>query len=1216
MQQMPKPISQIIFSGISVHLETWVVQRLPRQRRMSRRPKDPDAFERKVRPIYDALDSRNWKGALKLCQQALQKYSDNELIKVLKAIGLERSGKREEANQVVDEVIALNPIDEQVLRLAAIVLRASGRLSDITQMYENAATAMAPRGGELALVLQHEVFGAHVREQNFVKQQQVALRLSKAAASVAGHAAISSERYGWWVVISILLQARATLRMTATGVPAPAGQVPSVAMGPEKLLALAEGMMARQAAKDGRLEGYDALMVYVDVLLAQGKASDALSLVSGPLGASALRLPAERLQLRAVLSALSGDLPAASELLREGLRLNPDDWGALQLLLDCMLPGTAASVTRGSAPSCPPTFRPQHPLVLISGGLAEQLPPRGLAVTPDEACGTAAVIEAQAVLQELVDLVDLKEQSPSSRGTPGDVGPGAGGGNGYKAMTMRGPDLALVDLAMRRHRAAAAAAAAAATATDSNSSNGSGGGSGDIGDTEAAVIDAVLSYYRKYGSLVSCAVDLRTYVSQLGAGAASRLAEALETEADKATALASAAGESGGAAALTSLRRRVCAAQIRDDLGLPRLERCGEGVELSKELLDLYGTAQPLQAGLDERERGAADELPALAGAALMTAAGLATSDAAAVPYMLAAYGAFADAVRVRPFGAGMRISLAALAALLAAPVAAAAHMYKLDIKHIQLDTLGAQMLLTPLLAWPHAGTVSMADAESSPPPSSPNGDAQGNSQQLLHRALRDTNALFADHACDAGESIFTAYGHGMYTKVLEFTAFRERLAAAHTLAVVRAESGLADCFRSSSSGGGGGNSSSSANAAGADSGGAEAIPAVDAVRSASVAAAGKLNPDNLPTASSLRFNWDLSIRPSWLPPGEAGPSAAVLEWWRSRAAGEICGQGYGRCWWAATGSAEAPSSAAAEWRTCQASAAAHRWLLPHCIAGALGASGGGVLNLREALERLKGLMDEQLVKSSNDASTAGSEADGDSREGGATAGLASCTKIDAEALRRLDVTLYGAALAVRDCLGSGSASAAAVGGAEADAACRALGELVAAVRRLVSLAADELAAAAREAAAWGGVLPGGPLAAVSLLVQEHLSVAAPCIQSWQSVLKAVRKRRAKSGNQMEGAAQHLIDAVTKTAEQLAAAAQDCVDALTAATGAAAAGGEPLPAAAAAAQAVRFLKAQGHAAASVSESAASALEALVQEQRITVGLVMKRAAAVAAALLP
>ncbi len=40
-------------------------------------------------------------GALKLCQQALVKYPDHELLKVLRAIGLDRSGKKEEALQVV-----------------------------------------------------------------------------------------------------------------------------------------------------------------------------------------------------------------------------------------------------------------------------------------------------------------------------------------------------------------------------------------------------------------------------------------------------------------------------------------------------------------------------------------------------------------------------------------------------------------------------------------------------------------------------------------------------------------------------------------------------------------------------------------------------------------------------------------------------------------------------------------------------------------------------------------------------------------------------------------------------------------------------------------------------------------------------------------------------------------------------------------------------------
>lgn len=187
----------------------------------------------------------------------------------------------------------------------------------------------------------------------------------------------------------------------------------------------------------------------------------------------------------------------------------------------------------------------------------------------------------------------------------------------------------------------------------------------------------------------------------------------------------------------------------------------------------LVMTGSPLsymsqQVGLDERERGAADELPAIAAAALVTSAVLAPSDVDAVPYMLAAYGALADAVHVRPYGASMRISLAALATLLGAPGAAAAHMTKLDIKHIQMDTLGSHLLLPPLLTWPYGGGMEAAESSSHPASTLDviSGPLHQEHQQLLGRALRDSRAVFEDHARDAGESLFTAYGHGMYTKV------------------------------------------------------------------------------------------------------------------------------------------------------------------------------------------------------------------------------------------------------------------------------------------------------------------------------------------------------------------------------------------------------------------------------------------------------------------
>lgn len=328
---------------------------------------------------------------------------------------------------------------------------------------------------------------------------------------------------------------------------------------------------------------------------------------------------------------------------------------------------------------------------------------------------------------------------------------------------------------MRRHKAAAPAA--------SDAANGSATGSSEsCSSTEAVVVDRILSYYKKYGSMVSCAVDLRTYVGQLSEAAAERLLAGLRQQEDELVA-ASADAKDGGSGAWTeantnraklrALRRRVCAAQIRDDLGRPTLTSCHMAVQSAVQLLDLYGTARPLQEGLDERERGAADELPCLAAASLVTAAVLSLTDTAAVPYLLAAYGILSDAVSIRPFGAGMRIALSAIASLLAAPAAAHAHLTKLDIKNIQLDSLGGHLLLPPLIAWPNppslgataTGSASAAAGGASAGPSSSAVSGPGQ-DALLQAALKATNALFDDHAKDAGETLNTAYIHGMYTKV------------------------------------------------------------------------------------------------------------------------------------------------------------------------------------------------------------------------------------------------------------------------------------------------------------------------------------------------------------------------------------------------------------------------------------------------------------------
>ena len=242
----------------------------------------------------------------------------------------------------------------------------------------------------------------------------------------------------------------------------------------------------------------------------------------------------------------------------------------------------------------------------------------------------------------------------------------------------------------------------------------------------------------------------------------------------------------------------------------------------------------------------------------------------------------------------------------------------------LQLDTLGGHHLLPALLAY------------------SPSG------QDLARGLIRETAQLYADHNRDAGETLAKAYQDSTYSKVertvmcvvragnarhvgsdnliaflftlvhalpqvLEFVAFKERLDAAHTRAVVRTEKQVMEIRDASLQGG-------LEAAAAACSAACEALPLSDAPQASG--------------ATRLRFNEDLATRPAWYPPSPGATALAPAAWWQSRTAHS--GQGYGRVWWAKTSSAEASHAQAEDVRCGKWSAVRARWLLPHALAAVL----------------------------------------------------------------------------------------------------------------------------------------------------------------------------------------------------------------------------------------------------------------------------------------
>ncbi|KAG2672979.1 hypothetical protein I3760_13G067800 [Carya illinoinensis] len=264
--------------------------------------------ERRVRPIWDAIDSRQFKNALKHSASLLAKYPNSPYALALKALILERMGKPEEALSVclsAKELLYKNDtflMDDLTLSTLQIVFQRLDHLDLARSCYEYAC-GKSPNNLELMMGL----FNCYVREYSFVKQQQTAIKMYKL---------VGEERFLLWAVCSIQLQV-------------------FCGNGGEKLLLLAEGLLKKHVASHS-LHEPEALIVYISVLEQQAKYGDALEILSGKLG-SLFVIDVDRLRIQGRLLARAGDYSDAANIFQKILELSPDDWECFLHYLGCLL---------------------------------------------------------------------------------------------------------------------------------------------------------------------------------------------------------------------------------------------------------------------------------------------------------------------------------------------------------------------------------------------------------------------------------------------------------------------------------------------------------------------------------------------------------------------------------------------------------------------------------------------------------------------------------------------------------------------------------------------------------------------------------------------------------------------------------------------------------------------------------------------------------------
>uniref|UniRef100_A0A6Q2ZKC5 N(alpha)-acetyltransferase 25, NatB auxiliary subunit n=1 Tax=Esox lucius TaxID=8010 RepID=A0A6Q2ZKC5_ESOLU len=230
-----------------------------------------DPNDRRLRPIYDYLDNGNNKMAIQQADKLLKKHKDLHCAKVLKAIGMQRTGKQDEAFNLAQEVATLEPTDDNSLQALTILYREMHRPELVTKLYE-AAVRKVPLSEEY----HSHLFMAYARVGDYKKMQQ----------------AISAQ---------------------------------DEKLAQTMFLPLAERMVEKMV-KEEKIEAEAEVQLYFMILERLGKCVEALNMVRGPLGeklTSELQsrenkcmMMYQRLQLWPECNALSYKL----------LLKNPDDW--------------------------------------------------------------------------------------------------------------------------------------------------------------------------------------------------------------------------------------------------------------------------------------------------------------------------------------------------------------------------------------------------------------------------------------------------------------------------------------------------------------------------------------------------------------------------------------------------------------------------------------------------------------------------------------------------------------------------------------------------------------------------------------------------------------------------------------------------------------------------------------------------------------------------
>eukprot|EP00889_Picochlorum_renovo_P004096 jgi/Picre1/31126/NNA_006480.t1 len=276
----------------------------------------PEALERKLGPIYGAIETQNYKSGAKLAEALLRKYPKSQLVLTLKAYCAAKLNKREVAEAVLKSVVEEGPQDDRVLHTMMFVYRALDQKDGILDAYV-AAVEKRPNDPGIRVGL----FGCYVRNLDYIHQQQESFKLAKLDAP-------NADSY--------------------------------------RLLTLAYSMIEQRRSKsNGGKLSFEKFLILCDVLCGLGKHAEALDLAQAFDSVCEDKIPdSEKSMLIGTMYLRLGEFSAASRVFGDAALEDPQNWLCWHLLIASTFPELALDELERYNGFYFPLYR-------IDGGIAE-----------------------------------------------------------------------------------------------------------------------------------------------------------------------------------------------------------------------------------------------------------------------------------------------------------------------------------------------------------------------------------------------------------------------------------------------------------------------------------------------------------------------------------------------------------------------------------------------------------------------------------------------------------------------------------------------------------------------------------------------------------------------------------------------------------------------------------------------------------------------------